>query len=194
MSHETPLSTIVFQKTDGSTGELAIHDTDAIHNETGSVNSDNIATGAVKTEDIASQAVTSDKLANNAVNTVNIVDHAITKDKIAKDITDAWDSASEDISSKIVCESGVTVDTASFVRTSHYAQFTMTFRKSSAMTAGADYILCTLPEEYRPKSSTIIGNYGITGLIYGNGQIRIAPVSNMSSNSYTRVSTGLFLI
>lgn len=99
MAHETPLSVIAFQKTDGSTGELSIHDIEAIHDVEGSVNTTNLANGAVHTEDISSQAVTSDKLANNAVNTINVVDHAITKNKLSTDITEEWDSASFDIDS-----------------------------------------------------------------------------------------------
>lgn len=89
MSHEMPLSTIVFQKPNGETGELNVHDTDAIHNEEGSVTSTNLAASAVHTEDIASQAVTSDKLADNSVQTANIENGAVTEDKLSQEFRDS---------------------------------------------------------------------------------------------------------
>lgn len=95
MTHTTPLSTIVFQKPDGTSGELDVHDNEAIHDEASSVKETNIANGAVTTDKIANNAVTTTKIANGAVDTINVADGAITKDKLDNEITEYWDSQSQ---------------------------------------------------------------------------------------------------
>lgn len=97
MTHTTPLSTIVFQKPDGTSGELDVHDNEAIHDEASSVKETNIANGAVTTDKIANNAVTTTKIANGAVDTINVADGAITKDKLDNEITEYWDSQFQEI-------------------------------------------------------------------------------------------------
>lgn len=85
MSHETPLSNIVFQKPDGSTGELDIHDAQALHDVEGSVDSSNLAEHSVHEDDIAPGAVTSDKIADGAVG----------RDQLDPEFVESWDSLSQ---------------------------------------------------------------------------------------------------
>lgn len=88
MSHETPLTTVVFQKPDGTTGELDIHDGEAIHDVENSVDASNITPGSV----------TNDKLSDDAVDSVNIVNGAVTKDKLSEGLQEDWDSLSQNMS------------------------------------------------------------------------------------------------
>lgn len=89
MAHETPLSNIVFQRPDGTTGELSVHDTESLHNDVASVKESNIANGAVVAEKIADGAITSSK----------IEDGAITSDKVS---TDFWSSSVQMIKSSLI--------------------------------------------------------------------------------------------
>lgn len=157
MSHEMPLSTIVFQKPNGETGELNVHDTDAIHNEEGSVTSTNLAASAVHTEDIASQAVTSDKLADNAVQTANIENGAVTEDKLSQEFRDSISPTRYDLPS---FPSGWSENIGTTAPGYRYAikegnRVTLFIRSLKSSSITNSEILCTVPEALRPKGKPI---------------------------------------
>lgn len=104
MSHETPLSTIVFQKPDGSTGDLAVHDDEALHE---------IPAGSVDSENIAASAITTPKLADGAVTEEKLDDGSVTLSKLSEEMQESWDSISQRLNNhltvKVYNKSGMTV-------------------------------------------------------------------------------------
>lgn len=92
MAHEIPLSILTFERKDGTTGQLDLHDTESLHDVEGSVKETNIAANAVNTAKIADQAVTTAKLANKAVTTATIADGAVGKEQLSPEVNEAWDS------------------------------------------------------------------------------------------------------
>lgn len=86
MAHETPLSSIVFQKPNGETGELELHDSESLHG---------ISDGSITADKIAADAITSEKIADGAVNMEHIADGSISEDKLSRELKEAWDSQSQ---------------------------------------------------------------------------------------------------
>lgn len=191
MAHETPLSTIVFQKTDGSTGELAVHDSDALHNETGSVSTDNIATGAVHTEDIAGQAVTSDKLANNAVTTTTINNKAVTKAKLADEVTTEIQGikdsisqvTSKDVKSSITAGPAFTVIQATLYQYGPLKRLFINIKNSAALTVDTPYLIFSCTGDVKPTFQSMIGSCNFTGDLSSAGNCNVIPARGIPANS-----------
>ncbi len=98
MAHnDAVISKMVFQKPDGVTGSLEVHDGDALHGIDGVVTTDLIADKAVTNGKIAEDAVTSAEIAEGAVGTGEIADGVITVDKFSPELKEVWDSKSQHI-------------------------------------------------------------------------------------------------
>ena len=88
MAHDANLlSKLVFQRTDGSTGTLELHDDDSMHE----------GDGIIKTSLLANGAVTTIKLDDEAVTEEKVADGAITKEKLSEEMQKDWDSISHEL-------------------------------------------------------------------------------------------------
>lgn len=76
------LAHVAFQRPDGSTGVMDIHDEHAIPNEPDVIDSENLVSGAV----------INGKVAPDAITEVELADGAVTKDKLSPEMQEDWDS------------------------------------------------------------------------------------------------------
>lgn len=76
------LAHVAFQRADGSTGVLDIHDEHAIPDEPNAIDSENLASGAV----------VNGKVAPDAITEVELADGAVSEEKLSPEMQEAWDS------------------------------------------------------------------------------------------------------
>lgn len=93
--HNAPITHIAFQRADGTTGVLDIHDESSMHDAPDVVKAENITDGAVGNGKIAPKSVTEAELADGSVTTAVIADGAVTIGKLSPEMQESWDSISQ---------------------------------------------------------------------------------------------------
>lgn len=101
--HNAPITHIAFQRADGTTGVLDIHDESSMHDAPDVVKAENITDGAVGNGKIAPKSVTEAELADGSVTTAVIADGAVTIGKLSPEMQESWDS----ISQNAICTPGL---------------------------------------------------------------------------------------